>query len=166
MINAESLIDLLRYDQYASNLVLDVAAQLSDEQLDQSSSPSHNSVREMLQHMLGTGIFFLARSRGVEPTERPDQYRSVEEIRARWLALDQEIIDYLGSIDAVSINRVVEFSRADWSFPVWQLFVQVAMHSIHHRGELSIVLTSLGYPLPTLDIINYYKIINKEEKSP
>jgi uncharacterized damage-inducible protein DinB len=30
------------------------------------------------------------------------------------------------------------------------------MHSTHHRGELSIVLTELGYPLPTLDIIVHF----------
>ena len=35
----------------------------------------------------------------------------------------------------------------------WQMLAQSLIHSIHHRGELSIVMTGLGYPLPTLDPI-------------
>jgi uncharacterized damage-inducible protein DinB len=33
------------------------------------------------------------------------------------------------------------------------LLAQAFVHSTHHRGELSIVLSHLGHPLPTLDII-------------
>ena len=35
----------------------------------------------------------------------------------------------------------------------WQLLAQSLIHSTHHRGELSIVMTALGCPLPTLDPI-------------
>jgi uncharacterized damage-inducible protein DinB len=40
--------------------------------------------------------------------------------------------------------------------PVWQLLIQGFLSSTHHRGELSIVLTQLGHPLPTLDIIIHF----------
>jgi uncharacterized damage-inducible protein DinB len=37
--------------------------------------------------------------------------------------------------------------------PRCQFLAQSLLASIHHRGELSIVMTGLGYPLPTLDPI-------------
>ncbi len=43
-----------------------------------------------------------------------------------------------------------------FQFPMWQLLSQAFVHSTHHRGELSIVLTELGHPLPTLDIIVHF----------
>jgi uncharacterized damage-inducible protein DinB len=36
------------------------------------------------------------------------------------------------------------------------LMLQSLIHSVHHRGELSIVMTGLGHPLPTLDIILHF----------
>lgn len=35
--------------------------------------------------------------------------------------------------------------------------------SFHHRGELSVVCTGLGYPLPTMDIILHF--INQSGQS-
>jgi len=44
------------------------------------------------------------------------------------------------------------------TLPRWQMLAQSLLQSIHHRGELSIVMTQLGYPLPTLDpIIQFIK---------
>jgi uncharacterized damage-inducible protein DinB len=37
--------------------------------------------------------------------------------------------------------------------PLWLLLMQAFVHSTLHRGELSIVLSNFGHPLPTLDII-------------
>ena len=40
-----------------------------------------------------------------------------------------------------------------FNFPVWQIVLQVYNHSMIHRGELSILLTELGHPLPNMDIL-------------
>ncbi|UCC76110.1 MAG: hypothetical protein JSW37_11425, partial [Anaerolineales bacterium] len=37
------------------------------------------------------------------------------------------------------------------------------IHSVHHRGELSVVCTGLGYPLSTMDIILHF--INQSGQS-
>nr|MBP9041735.1 hypothetical protein [Anaerolineaceae bacterium] len=50
----------------------------------------------------------------------------------------------------------VQIGAGRFTLPRWQLLAQSLIHSIHHRGELSIVMTELGYPLPTLDPILKY----------
>ncbi len=40
--------------------------------------------------------------------------------------------------------------------PVWQLLLQAFIHAVHHRGELSILLSQIDHPLPTLDIILHF----------
>ncbi len=50
----------------------------------------------------------------------------------------------------------VNLGRGEVTLPRWQFLSQSLLHSFHHRGELSIVMTQLGYPLPTLDPILKY----------
>jgi uncharacterized damage-inducible protein DinB len=76
-------------------------------------------------------------------------------IRRYWSKLEQEQLDIIGTLNEADMIRdvQVQLGKQQLVFPVWELLVQALVHSIHHRGELSIVLTELGHPLPTLDII-------------
>ena len=57
------------------------------------------------------------------------------------------------SEDLLAQEIIIPIGGQDIKLARWQFLTQSLMHSTHHRGELSIVLTGLGHPLPTLDII-------------
>ena len=154
-MNRAGLLALCSYNAYANQLMFEVVQRLSADELTRPASPSHESVWNMLEHMLTVEAVFLARCRGTAP-DRPD-LPTLADLLRYWAEVDQAAHDFIAAQTEDDLHReVVPFRTQPLHFPVWQLLLQAMLHSAHHRGELSIVLTELGYPLPTLDIIIHF----------
>jgi len=69
--------------------------------------------------------------------------------------LAQEQSAFIQILADADLRREIDFQIGSQPLhlPLWQMLLQAFVHSTHHRGELSIVLSQLGHPLPTLDII-------------
>lgn len=154
-MNRDGLLTLYTYNAYANNLVFDVVGQLSDVELTQPSSPSHNSVLRLLQHMLGTEAHFLEQCRQQPVSFDPFEVNSIPALRRGANELARESQHFINSLTEAELTREIEvqIGRGTFRFPRWQPLLQSVIHATHHRGELSIVLSALGHPLPTLDII-------------
>ena len=154
-MDRDILLALYAYNAHANRLVLETAAGLTDDEFTRQSSPSHQSVRTLLVHLIGSEAFFLKLCQGQPLPTSPATPPTLAEIQsyASQLAGDQE--SFLRSLDEAGPKREVAFQMGGQALhlPVWQLLVQAFVHATHHRGELSIVLSHLGHPLPTLDII-------------
>jgi uncharacterized damage-inducible protein DinB len=157
-MDQDGLLALCAYSAYANKLVLDTVAQLTEEEFTCESSPSHGSVRSLLHHMLRVEAGYLATCQESLLPSKPPDLSTVAHIRRYWSKLEQERQDFVASLNEGEMVREISVQMGDqWlRFPIWQMLVQAFIHSIHHRGELSIVLTGLGYPLPTLDIIIHF----------
>jgi uncharacterized damage-inducible protein DinB len=149
----ETLLALTKYNAYANRIVLEAAAQLSEVDLVCPSSPSHESVQGLLLHILGAEAFFLSVCQQ-RPLDDVHLY-TLADIRRYWDGVSQEMRKFVASLSEQEHARVIAADIGGHTFylPIWQLLSQAIMHSTHHRGELSVVLTELGHPLPTLDII-------------
>jgi uncharacterized damage-inducible protein DinB len=156
-INRSALLVIHHYNRYANQLVLDTAAKMEEEAFTAQSSPSHGSVQELLTHMLSVEFFFLARSEGkpINPKAIPDKALSLSEITTTFAQISDEREKYLNWVTDEKLEEVIEIPIGGKAFklPRWQLLAQSLFSSVHHRGELSIVMTGLGFPLPTLDPI-------------
>jgi uncharacterized damage-inducible protein DinB len=154
-MNRDGLLALCGYNVYANRLIFDVVRRLSEDELARPASPSHESVRKMLEHMLTVEAVFLARCQHTAPNW-PD-VSTLAELIHYWAEVEQTTQDFIAAQAEDDLKReVVPFNTQSLHYPIWQLLLQAFMHSAHHRGELSIVLTELGYPLPTLDIILHF----------
>lgn len=155
-MNISALMTLHKYNDYANRMVFETAVRLSDTDLSRSSSPSHGSVQRLLVHMLGTETHFLSACLGSE-LDLPvsDENPSLEAVRDGFREISHQRFDYLSYVREEEIAQVVavRIGAGSVQLPRWQLLAQSLLHSAHHRGELSIVMTGLGYPLPTLDPI-------------
>ena len=156
MIPNNMLKEMFCYDAYANRLVLAEVEKLSDEEFNRIASPSHGSVCQLLRHLLRSEVFFLSACAG-EVFSPPEPAKAAEFAR---------LVDFVaekaaGLLDGLDETRLQQCTAIDLHgttlhFPVWQLLVQAYTHATHHRGELSIVLSELGHPLPTLDIILFF----------
>jgi uncharacterized damage-inducible protein DinB len=157
-INAPGLLALYTYNGYANRLVLDIVEQLDREQLEQRSSPSHESVFRLLLHILDCEAFFLSQCSGQPFAAEMIDLSSLCGVRSFWRSLEKEQTDYIAALSAADLGHAiqVQLRGQSYTFSVWQLLLQALVHSVHHRGELSIVLTGLGHPLPTLDILLHF----------
>jgi uncharacterized damage-inducible protein DinB len=157
-INQDGLLALYNYNIYANRLVLDTIEKLTPEEFTRECSPSHGSVQGLITHMLGCEAGFLARCRGQAIDWDAIDLSTLPAIRGYWRQLEQDQLAFIGALSESDLTRSLSMQPAGQLlvFPLWQMLVQAVVHSIHHRGELSIVLTQLGYPLPTLDIILHF----------
>ncbi len=157
IMNKSALLVLQDYNSHANNLVLQSAARLSETDFCAPSSPSHGSVQALLTHMLTTEFFFLARCEGkpVNPKDTPNKQLNLTEIALAFEQVAEERKRYLSWVTDEKLLEIVEIPIGGQPFKLarWQLLTQAFIHSTHHRGELSIVMTGLGSPLPTLDAI-------------
>ncbi len=156
-LNKSALLVFHHYNDHANGLVLQTASSMDESALVAQTSPSHGSVLALLTHMLTTEFFFLARSEGkpVNPKAAPDKSLGLPEVTAAFTQVAAERQKYLDWVSEERLMEIIEIPIGGQPFklPRWQLLAQSLIHSAHHRGELSIVMTSLGYPLPTLDPI-------------
>ncbi|MBI9043213.1 MAG: DinB family protein [Anaerolineaceae bacterium] len=152
-----SLKMLFEYNQYANEMVLQVINQMDQDAMVKESSPSHNTVLKLLNHMLDCENFFLSLCSGEKYLA--EEYDTGGRISTAWKGLSKQMLVYL---DHISENDLMQIKEMDASgerifhLPVWQFLTQALYHSHHHRGECSIILTQLGYPLPTMDIILFF----------
>lgn len=156
-LNKPALFVLHNYNNYANQLVLQTAAEMDTAAFTAQSSPSHGSVQALLTHMLTTEFYFLARSEGkaISPKGAPDKALGLEEITVAFSQIADERAKYLNWVTEEKLTEVIEIPIGEQHFKLarWQLLTQSLLHTAHHRGELSIVMTGLGHPLPTLDPI-------------
>ncbi len=157
-LNRSGLTALHTYNVYANNLVLETAQRMSEDELSQTSSPSHGSVINLLRHIFGCEYYFLILCMGLEPEEPRTELPSLSTLREYFSALAERRAGYLKAVNEYELTAeiTVQIGAGRFTLPRWQLLAQSLIHSIHHRGELSIVMTELGYPLPTLDPILKY----------
>ncbi len=158
-MNRDGLIALCDYDAYANNLMFQVVAKLTEDEFTRDSSPSHGSVRELILHTLRTEAAFFAICQESPLEELPDLPRAAD-IQKYWANLNRDLRDWIASESDVDLSREIalpfQIKRQFSRLPKWQLLMQAFIHGIQHRGELSIVLSELGYPLPNMDIIVHF----------
>jgi uncharacterized damage-inducible protein DinB len=155
VLSREMLAALCRYSAYANGLVLVAAAGLSDDDFEAEMSPSRGSVGGLLRHMLSSDIVWTARCRGQEPQIDAARLAARADVPAYWAEVERERLAFVEGCAEADLARAVatEIQGQRVQLPVWQMLLQAFLHATHHRGELSIVLTELGHPLPTLDVI-------------
>lgn len=160
VINRSALLSLHHYSVYASDLVLETAARMTDAELTRKSSPSHDSVIGLLLHLFSVEEYFLTQCTGTLLPAGPETstHFGIDDLKALADRISRERERYLAEVDEDALLAVISvpIGRRKFDLPRWQLLAQSMLQSIHHRGELSIVMTELGYPLPTLDPILQY----------
>lgn len=156
-MDRSALLVLHHYNDHANRLVLDTAAKMSNEELVREISPSHGSVKALLLHVALCEYGFMLRCTGV-PLDRVNEdfealdLAGIHALFDRIAAMRREFLD---GVSEVELEEVIPIEIGGHPFRLarWQMLAQALVHSTHHRGELSIVMTGLGYPLPTLDPI-------------
>lgn len=159
-LDSTALYALHTYNVYANDLVLETAARMTAEELTRAASPSHGSVLKLLAHIFECECYFtLECMNSTSDQAQADRCgASLEALRECFALLNATRESYLSQVNDFELEEeiTVALGRAEVTLPRWQFMAQSLLHSAHHRGELSIVMTGLGYPLPTLDPILKY----------
>lgn len=155
-MNRDDLLTIVKFNADSNRMALEAAAALTPEDRTRPCSPSHGNVFEMLKHMYGGERVYLDFCQGKALNLAPiEAITEFDDLRETWLSLCEEIVGFVAQLDDAGVNQSISlvFPDITWHFPLWQVLLSTITHNIHHRGELSIVMTQLGHPLPILDMM-------------
>lgn len=151
------------FNQQANQKLLQVLRQIPEATLQETSSPSRGSLWRLVIHIVFTEEHFIRCCRG--ETYQRQMLKTVDQLQHHWQTLHLDALEYLQNASTGELQEVVgvELGGRQFHFSRWEMLLQAVTHSIQHRGELSMLLSSLGHPLPNMDLIVYLAEIHKME---
>jgi len=147
---------LYGYHYWANERILRAAENVSAVQF-LAATESRWSLRKTLVHTMSAEWIWLSRWRGVSPKAglNEDDFPTLESIRTRWRAGEQEMRAFLAALNDEALQRVVQYTNTrnqPFAFPLWQLMAHVVNHGTQHRAEAAALLTDWGYSPGDMDL--------------
>jgi uncharacterized damage-inducible protein DinB len=149
---------LYDYHYWANKKMIGVVAQLPPEQFTRTVAGSYGSIRNTLVHVLSAEWGWLDRCGGPERGERlkPEDYPTADALARVWTRVEEFMRGFLSGLTDEDLRRRVEFALgggAKHSVPLGDLMQHAAVHGVHHRGQVALLLRMLGYPPGNVDFL-------------
>lgn len=147
------LQDLFDHNDWANRRVLSVAAELSDEQLDQPREMGFGTLRNTLFHVLEAEKLWLERwqAKPWRALQADAEGKSVADIQAESTRTAEVRNAMIEEESNTGFSRVVEFQDSQgnsYKRPIGSLMSHVANHGIHHRAQALGYLKGFGKKVP------------------
>jgi uncharacterized damage-inducible protein DinB len=160
-VTVEDLKTLFDYSYWANAGLHDVLSQVTTEQFTQPVAGSYGSIRSTMVHMLSAEWGWLERCGGAArgPALSAQDYPTVAALFDRWRLVEAQVREFLSTLRNEDLGRVVEFAIGGGprqSMLLGQLLHHAAIHGIHHRGQVALLLRTLGHVPGNFDILLYY----------
>jgi len=165
-VDARTVRELCRYNQWADGQVLEVAATLTPADLTRRVGGSFGSVHATLTHILWAERLWLERWRAgasVAPFE-PQAFASVGALRRTWERIAEEQSAFLDSLGDDQLARPASYVNQKgetWTYPLWQQVYHAFSHSAYHRGQVAVLFRQLGARPVTTDFLNFRDASNR-----
>ena len=166
-MTAEDLRTQFDYGYWANARLFAVALNLTKEQFIQPVSGSHGSIRNTLVHMMSAEWGWMERSGGFPrgPKLNPSDFPTFASVRDKWEEVEAHLRPFLASLQDEDLHRSVEFTLGDgqkMALSVGEMLHHAAIHGVHHRGQVAVLLRSLGYAPGDFDMLFYYHLHSRQ----
>jgi uncharacterized damage-inducible protein DinB len=160
-MTVESLKTLFEYNYWANRKLFQIMAQLASDQLTQNIGGSYESIRNTMVHILSAESGWLERCGGPErgPRLNPNDFPTLDLMIQSWAKLEMAEKSFLSQLDNRDLVYNIEFSlnhTETYSLRLGELLQHAAIHGVHHRGQIALLLRLLGYTPGNFDILVYY----------
>lgn len=162
-MTVRELENLYDYGYWANRKLFNVIAQLSPEEFTKDLAGSYQSIRNTMVHTLSAEAGWLDRCGGPKrgPRLTPTDYPTVESVRQAWNRVERNVRGFLAQLTEEDLGRSIEFSfdpSQKHYMPLGELMQHAAIHAVHHRGQIALLLRLLGYTPGNFDILFYYAV--------
>jgi len=159
-MTVKDLERLYDYGYWANKKILQVVSRLTPEQFTATGTGSYGSVRNTMVHMLSAEWGWLDRCGGPQrgPALKPEDYPTVESLVETWSRVEGYVREFLSKQKDHDLSRIVEFTnpRGEKRTALLGTLLQhAANHGVHHRGQVALLLRSLGYTPGNVDMLFY-----------
>ena len=151
---------LYEYGDWANKRLFTVIARLSPDEFTRSVAGSYGSIRNTMVHVMSAEWGWLERCGGTTrgPRLNPDDYPTVESVVTQWANVERYVREFLASLADADLERPIEWSiGAERNLhSLGELMHHGAIHAVHHRGQVALLLRMLGHTPGNFDILFYY----------
>ena len=159
-MTVKDLERLYDYGYWANKKLFQVASQLTPEQFTQTVAGSYGSIRNTLVHVLSAEWGWLDRCGGPKrgAALKPDDYPTMESLVETWCTVEANMREFLSGLKDEDLARTVEFTnpRGEKRSMVFGALMQhAANHGVHHRGQVALLLRTLGHVPGNFDLLFY-----------
>jgi uncharacterized damage-inducible protein DinB len=147
------LANMLRYNRWATDTLLDACRSLTDEQLDTHHAWTSGSIREVLVHLVGGQQTFALRTQGRQhegELNRSSRWPGFEQLAAIARASGDELVSIAESLDDDADTGLTYMGRT-YRYPKSFFLVHAVEHGVEHRTEIKLALAAIGVPTPDVD---------------
>jgi uncharacterized damage-inducible protein DinB len=158
-MSVKDLQDLYDYNYWANKRLFQVITQLTPEQFIEPVAGSDRSIRNTMVHVLSTEWGWLDRCGGPKRGARldPDEYPTVDSVIKGFNQVESYVREFLSTLNDEDLARMVEYPAGEKrSMRLGELLRHTANHSVHHRGQVALLLRMLGHAPGYLDMLIYY----------
>jgi uncharacterized damage-inducible protein DinB len=161
-MNAKDFSDLFDYSYWANAKLFAVLSDLPNDQFTQNVAGSYGSIRNTLVHMMSAEAGWLDRCGGPPrgPKLNADDFPTFQSVVTRWRIVEEQMRQFLAVLTDRDVARSVEFTivpgTAAHVMRVGEMLHHSAIHNIHHRGQIALLLRSLGCVPGNFDALFYY----------
>jgi len=149
------------YGYWANAKLLNAVSILTTEQFTQPVSGSYGSIRNTLVHTMSTEWGWLDRAGGPKrgPKLSGADFPTFASVVEKWMEIETNVRRFLAGLKDEDLQRLVEFSIGDGptqALSIGEMLHHAAIHGVHHRGQVALLLRSLGYVPGDFDMFCYY----------
>lgn len=147
-----TLIELIRYNNWANAQVLAACQTLTPEQLAATQAGSYGTIHRTLGHIVSAEADYVERMTGGElrPPFNWEDGPSVADIAAFAQEVAAALLSAAERIPPA--HRVHEEEEGQFiDYQARHLFIQAINHGIEHRTNVTTILSGLGLPAPEVD---------------
>jgi uncharacterized damage-inducible protein DinB len=166
-MNLSDIKQLFDYTEWANELALKVAAELSDENLRRDFNISHGSIFGTLLHMAGAEWVWLERWHGHSPAGKDawslwktDSCADLATLNERWQEVVNRRAKFVAELDESRLSAELQFTLLNGDANSMRLVDQmqhVVNHATLHRGQVVGMIRQLGIAPPSTDLLFYLR---------
>jgi uncharacterized damage-inducible protein DinB len=159
-MNKQDITLLYKYNQWSSAKILNVAANVTEEQYLAPAPFPHGGLRGTLVHALFAEWIWRHRWEGTSPTVRlkPEDFPTFESLRVRWMEEEKLLMAFVEGITDENLNRKFSYTSTEGTPHeriLWQAMAHLVNHGTQHKTEAAAILTGYGHSPGDIDLIGY-----------
>lgn len=165
--NRSDIQQYYAYSDWATDQILEAAANSSDAELDRDFGMGPGTFRRTALHILFAAEWWLRSwTIGQTELENVDQSISLRTVDDRFAALREQRNGIVAELTPESAARAVTVKAGGppSSFQVIESMIQMCAHGTHHRAQLVNMLRQLGLDPPAVDHVVWLRIRTADSK--
>lgn len=152
MIIIEQYQTMADYNQQMNLKIYALCAKISDEKRKENLGAFFQSIHGTLNHLLYGDRAWMGRFLDKPffvPNMGKEMYSDFNQLRCEREQTDREIIEWTKNLSTEWLEKLFEYTsfvdRKTRILPTWLLVTHMFNHQTHHRGQLTTLLSQLGY---------------------